>query len=39
MPTGYEVQMYQDINQIARHLNRIANCMEAEEKRRRTPRR
>lgn len=35
MVTGYEVQMYQDINSIARHLNRIANCMEAEEKRQR----
>jgi len=33
MPTGYEVQMYNDIKQIAMALNRIANVMEATEKR------
>jgi len=33
MVTGYEVQMYNDINAISRSLNRIANCMEAAEKR------
>lgn len=33
MTTGYEVQMYNDIRQIAQALNRIANCLEAAEKR------
>jgi hypothetical protein len=33
MATGYEVQMYNDIKSIAQSLNRIANCMEAAEKR------
>lgn len=33
MPTGYEVHMYHHIEQIAQHLGRIANCMEAAEKR------
>lgn len=36
MVTGYEVSMYNHIEQIARHLNRIANCMEAAEARART---
>jgi hypothetical protein len=31
--TGYEVQMYNDISVIAQSLRRIANCMEAGEKR------
>jgi hypothetical protein len=35
MPTGYEVDMYRHIGQIASHLNRIANCLEANEKRQR----
>jgi hypothetical protein len=30
-PTGYEVQMYAHIQQIAQALNRIANCLEAAE--------
>jgi len=33
MTTGYDVHMYNDISQIAQHLNRIANCLEAQEKR------
>lgn len=33
MATGYEVKMYQDLSNIAQSLNRIANCMEAGEKR------
>lgn len=32
-PTGYEVEMYTNIGNIARALHRIANCMEAAEKR------
>jgi len=35
MVTGYEVAYYHHIEQIARSLDRIANCMEAQEKRRR----
>jgi hypothetical protein len=35
MVTGYEVEMYHHIKQIAQSLDRIANCMEAEEKRKR----
>jgi hypothetical protein len=31
--TGYEVQMYNDIRQIAQNTNRIANCLEAQETR------
>jgi hypothetical protein len=31
--TGYEVQMYNDIRQIAQNTNRIANCLEAQEMR------
>lgn len=34
MPTGYEVSMYHDIAAIARHLERIANILEAAEERR-----
>jgi hypothetical protein len=37
MATGYEVKMYQDLSNIASSLNRIANCMEAGEKRARKP--
>jgi len=33
MATGYEVAFYQNISDINKHLNRIANCMEAAEKR------
>jgi xanthine dehydrogenase molybdopterin-binding subunit B len=33
MTTGYEVRMYADIDAIAQALNRIANCLEANEKR------
>lgn len=33
MPTGYEVQMYTHIGSIARALERIAVCLEAQEKR------
>lgn len=33
MTTGYEIEMYHNISQIAGHLNRIANCLEAAEKR------
>ena len=33
MTTGYEVEYYQHIRNIDHHLNRIANCMEANEKR------
>jgi hypothetical protein len=33
MTTGYEVEMYRNIGSIAQSLNRIANCMEAAEKR------
>jgi hypothetical protein len=33
MTTGYEVKMYHDIGSIAQSLNRIANCLEAGEKR------
>lgn len=35
MVTGYEAQMYNDIHQIAQHLDRIAKCLEAAEKRNR----
>jgi hypothetical protein len=35
MVTGYEVEMYNNIGLIARNLNRIANCLEANEKRER----
>ena len=30
MPTGYEVQMYQDIHNIARALHKIAEHLTAE---------
>ena len=33
MVTGYEVHMYNHIELIARNLNRIANVLEAQEKR------
>jgi hypothetical protein len=33
--TGYDAKYYHDISAIAQALNRIANCMEAEEKRKR----
>jgi hypothetical protein len=33
MSTGYEIEMYHNIAAIAQALNRIANCMEAAEKR------
>lgn len=33
MVIGYEVQMYNDIRQIALNTNRIASCMEAAEER------
>lgn len=36
MVTGYEVEYYQHIRNIDHSLNRIANCMEAAEKRART---
>jgi hypothetical protein len=35
MATGYEVEYYQYIRNIDMSLNRIANCMEANEKRER----
>src|SRR5262249_35839709 len=35
MVTGYEVEYYHNVKSIAQSLNRIANCMEAEEKRKR----
>ena len=33
MPTGYEIEHYQHVANIDRSLNRIANCLEANEKR------
>jgi hypothetical protein len=33
--TGYEVRMYADISTIAQALNRIANCLETDERRKR----
>jgi hypothetical protein len=33
MVTGYEVQMYHDLHQIAVNTGRIADCLEAAEKR------
>jgi hypothetical protein len=33
MATGYEVKMFNDIGVMARALDRIANCLEAAERR------